>query len=171
MTGLTNAVRFPPKRFCSALRRAGRCQGTAGGSWWQLIAGLAPFGQKNVWRPIFLREARLESFLVHGFSEKNQPSEEAKQSAEKTNPEKKVESADEIDNKADEEAAPPPALITGHFLADEKTKPVKVSVTWREVDRARREWRVGKKYILELDVRRGKKGREKRCFILLCRSK
>jgi hypothetical protein len=95
---------------------------------------------------------------VHGFSETNQWPEEEKPSAEKTNPEKMAESADENDNKADEEAAPPPALITGHFLADEKTKPVKVSVTWREVDRARREWRVGKKYILELDVRR--KGRK-----------
>lgn len=141
-----------------------RCEGLADAKelpvedWWQLITGLAPFGQKNVWRPIFLREARLESFLVHGFSETNQWPEEEKPSAEKTNPEKMAESADENDNKADEEAAPPPALITGHFLADEKTKPVKVSVTWREVDRARREWRVGKKYILELDVRR--KGRK-----------
>jgi hypothetical protein len=126
--------------------------------WWQLITGLAPFGQKNLWRPIFLREAQLESFLLHGFGEKNQPQTEIKQPLETTTAENKGDSGDGNENTADKESVPKPTLVTGHFLTHVKGMPVKTSVTWREVDRARLEWRVGKKYILELDVRR--KGRK-----------
>ena len=126
--------------------------------WWQLITGLAPFGQKNLWRPIFLREAQLESFLLHGFGEKPQPQTEIKQPPETTTAENKADSGDGNENTANEESAPKPTLVTGHFLTHVNGMPVKTSVTWRDVDRARREWRVGKKFILELDVRR--KGRK-----------
>jgi hypothetical protein len=141
-----------------------RCEGLADAKelpvedWWQLITGLAPFGQKNVWRPIFLRDAQLESFLLHGFGAEKEPQQEVKESAEKLATEKTSETVDKNDDKSDEEAVPEPTLITGHFLTWDNSRPVKMTVTWREVERARREWRVGKKYILELDVRR--KGRK-----------
>jgi single-stranded-DNA-specific exonuclease len=125
--------------------------------WWSLINGLAPFGQRNPWRPILLCDAKLEHFLLHDFGGEPQPDPKAQKAAEK----EKGNIAEEPDSKAADEADAEaqglkmsgPALITGSFTTETHASPP-IRATWREVDRARREWHRGHRYILELDVRR-----------------
>jgi hypothetical protein len=132
--------------------------------WWQLIQGLAPFGAKNLWRPILLRNVELESFLLHGFDSKRTSPKKAAD-ATKTPPHSKppipgkepvpspnLEPEEETEPDAENKPADP-ALATGRFLT-KNSQPRKISATWRDLARVRREWHPGNIYTLELDVRR-----------------
>lgn len=114
-------------------------------NWWSyLLSELRPFGQGHGYTPILLHDAWLENVFFGKFRN----------------------DLDEPDVDPEDKKKLPDLFAIGRFQPRSKPN-ARISAFWRDCERARREWRHGRCYTLELDVRLSRR-REHNFVVLEC---
>jgi len=118
--------------------------------WATLLEDLRPFGQKHPKIPIMLQHAWLDTFCITTL---NPPVPNAVDAVSVQTP---------VKSDAESKTAPadPPKPFrfaeAGFLLPGKPDAPFHVS--WKDIERVKKEWRKGRRYTLELNVRASKKG-------------
>lgn len=120
--------------------------------WHWLMSQLRPFGQGHPYTPILLHRARLDCFAFSKFHSDAEEFDYARRHQISSFPANNDESSDTEYNNY------PDIYVSGNFQIAIKPN-LLIQVYWNDTARARREWRQGKIYTLELRVRRSARHR------------